>query len=66
MKMQKLNLRKGVFMNLQSIENWSLYLALTDIKNIDKLKMYLTVSKLNTSVHKQELLDKQTTEELGL
>lgn len=53
-------------MNLQSIENWSLYLALTDIKNIDKLKMYLTVSKLNSSVHKQELLDKQTTEELGL
>lgn len=53
-------------MNLQSIENWSLYLALTDIKNIEMFKLYRSVSKLNQNARKQEELDKQQTEELTI
>ncbi len=48
-------------MNLQSIENWCLYLAITDIKNIEMLKMYRCVNKLNENISKQEQLDKEQT-----
>ena len=44
-------------MSLQSIENWCLYLAITDIKNVDMLKMYRCVSKLNENISKQSKLD---------
>ena len=53
-------------MNLQSLENWSLYSALIDIKNINKFKMYRCVSTLNFNVKNIEKLEKQQTEDLSL
>ena len=53
-------------MNLQSIENWCLYLAITDIKNVEMLKMYSCVNKLNSNISKQAELDKNQDNELTL
>jgi len=53
-------------MSLQSIENWWLYLAITDIKNVNALKMYRCVSKLNESISKQAQLDAEKTKDEGL
>ena len=46
-------------MNLQSMENWFLYYALKDIKNIEMLQKYRSVNKLNRNIQKQAQLDKQ-------
>lgn len=53
-------------MNLQSVENWCLYLAITDIKNIEMLKMYRSLNKLNNSITKQTELDTVVEEELNI
>ena len=53
-------------MNLQSIENWLLYYVLKDPTNVNNIKMYRCVSKLNTNITKQAELDKQNTEDLTL
>ena len=51
-------------MNLQSMENWFLYYALTDITNIEMLQKYRSVNKLNRNIQKQAQLDKQQENEL--
>ena len=53
-------------MSLQSIENWYLYLAITDIKNIDMLKRYRCINKLNANISKQAELDKEQTNDIDL
>ena len=53
-------------MNLQSMENWFLYYALIDIKNVDNLKMYRKINKLNANISKQAELDIQQENELTL
>ena len=51
-------------MNLQSMENWFLYYALTDIKNVENLKMYRKINKLNANINKQFQLDNIQEKEL--
>jgi len=53
-------------MSLQSNENWWLYLAIKDIRNVEALKMYRCVSKLNESISKQAKIDIEKTNEEDL
>ena len=50
-------------MSLQSIENWCLYYAITNIKDIEMLKKYRCLNKLNENIKKQEELYKVKTDE---